>query len=156
MAYLIYTAAHIASKKKLQARFFVLTERKYQKKWANNSKGIINNLSIILFSYWLFIYRSVKDNYFLNEIKCENPFTMLKEEHLVHVFQIFLHFHVCEFSYSYWSDAMRCKFAAYFQNTFSQEHLRVAATGCRKQNEGNNSRKQAMVYKCRVVDCRSN
>ena len=34
--------------------------------------------------YYSIIYRSVWDKYFLNEIKCENPFTMLTEERLVH------------------------------------------------------------------------
>ena len=96
--------------KKIVRQIFCLIERKYQKKWANNLKGIINNLSIILFNYCLFIYRSVQDNYFLNEIKYENPFTMLAEERLlhVHVFQIFWYFHVWEFSYSYWFDVMWC------------------------------------------------
>ena len=33
---------------------------------------------------------------------------MLTKEHVVDVFQILLYFHVCESSYSYWSDVMRC------------------------------------------------
>ena len=60
----------------------------------------------MLFNYCLFIDRSVYDNYFLNEIKCENPFIMLIKEHLVHVFEIFLYFHVFEFSNSYWFNVM--------------------------------------------------
>ena len=104
MVYLICLAAHIAfSMKRIVGQIF---ERKHQKKWTNNAKGIINNLSIILFNYCLFIYISIQYNYFLNEIKCENPFTMLTKEHLVRVFQIFLYFHVCEFSYSYWFEVM--------------------------------------------------
>ena len=33
---------------------------------------------------------------------------MLTKEHVVDVFQKLLYFHVCESSYSYWSDVMRC------------------------------------------------
>ena len=109
MAYLIYTAVHIAfSKKKIVRRNFCFDWEEISEKSKeiiNKSKGIINNLSIILFNYCLFIYRSVKD-----QIKCKNPFKMLTKEHLVHAFQTFLYFHVCEFSCSCWFDVIWWKY----------------------------------------------
>ena len=46
-------------KKKIVGQTFCLDWEQISEKWANNSRWTINNLSIILFNYCLFIYTSV-------------------------------------------------------------------------------------------------
>ena len=46
-------------KKKIVAQTFCFDWEELSEKWANNSRWTINNLSIILFNYCLFIYTSV-------------------------------------------------------------------------------------------------
>ena len=67
---------------------------------------------------------------------------MLTKEHLVHVLQIFLYFHVFEFSYSYWFDMIWCLYVNKRDVENETREIIVENMLC--------------CNKCCVVDCRSN